>query len=254
VAMGIVAKQPSDGYHLATCTTTSLIWVGQFRPLPYKYEDFVPVMDFMAGESGVAVMADSPWKTLKELVDYAKKSSRKLKYSSTGANTPSHLAMEYVAKREGIQWTMIPFAGSAPALNALLGKHVDFYSGPAVWLEHVKAGTVKVLATQGRKRMKSSPEVPTFQELGYDYLNETTYTIVAPKGIPLPIVRKLDSAFRKASEDKEFIETMEKLDIPGPYRSFEDSKRFLEGYKETLIKMAQDLKDVIEANKEPEKK
>jgi tripartite-type tricarboxylate transporter receptor subunit TctC len=250
VALGIVAKEKPDGYYLAGCTSTGLIRIPQFRTVPYKHEDFVPVMHFGAPQSGLVVKADSPWKTLKELVEYAKKNPGKVTYSSTGVGSPMHLAMEYIAKQEGIQWTHVPYPGSTPALTALLGGHVTAQSGSTEWIPQVKDGAVRLLATHGERRMKTFPEVPTFRELGYDFINETVFMVAAPKGTPPSTVRKLDEAFHKAMDDSEFIQIMAKMEIELAYRNSEDTKRYLEEAYSRLGKMIIELK----IPKEPEKR
>jgi tripartite-type tricarboxylate transporter receptor subunit TctC len=250
VALGITAKERPDGYALAGCTSTGLIRIPQFRTVSYRFEDFVPIMHFGAPQTGLVVRADSPFKTLKDLVEYARKNPGKVTYSSTGIGSPMHLAMEYVGKQEGIQWTHVPYPGSTPALTALLGGHVTSQSGSTEWIPQVKSGTVRLLATHGEKRMKMFSDVPTFRELGYDFINETVFMLAAPKGTPLPIIKKLEEAFHKGMEDPEFILTMERMEIEITYRSGEDTKKYLEDAYARLGKMIAELK----IPKEPEKK
>ncbi len=250
VALGIVAKEKPDGYYLAGCTSTGLIRIPQFRTVPYKLDDFVSIMHFGAPQTGLVVKADSPFKSLKDLVEYAKKNPGKVTYSSTGVGSPMHLAMEYVGKQEGIQWTHVPYPGSTPALTALLGGHVTAQSGSTEWIPQIKAGAVRLLGTHGEKRMKLFPDVPTFRELGYDFINETVFMVAAPKGTPSLIVKKLEEAFHKAMDDPEFIQTMEKMEIEVTYRNSEDTKRYLEEAYARLGKMILELK----IPKEPEKK
>ena len=242
VAMAILAKEKPDGYHLAGCSSTSLIRIPQFRTVPYKLEDFVPIMHFGAPPSGLVVKADSPWKTLKEFVEYAKKNQGKVTYSSMGIGSPMHLAMEYIAKQEGIQWTHVPYPGSGPAFLALLGGHVTAQSGSSESFPHVREGTIRLLAIHHEKRFKSFPDVPTFRELGYDFINESVFMFAAPRETPPSIVKKLDEAFRKGMEDPEFIQTMEKLEIVVAYRNSEDTKKYLEDAYVRLGKMIRELK------------
>lgn len=250
VAMAILAKEKPDGYYLAGCSSTSLIRIPQFRTVPYKHEDFVPIMHFGAPPSGLVVKADSPWKTVKEFVEYAKKNPGKVTYSSMGIGSPMHLAMEYIAKQEGIQWTHVPFPGSGPAFTAFLGGHVTAQSGSSESFPHVREGTVRLLASHHEKRWKSFPDVPTFRELGYDFINESVFMFAAPKGTSPAVVKRLDEAFRKGMEDPVFIQTMEKLEIEISYRNSEDTKKYLEEAYVRLGKMIAELK----IPKEPEKK
>ncbi len=250
VAMAILSKERHDGYYIAGCSSTSLIRIPQFREVPYKYEDFAPIMHFGAPPSGLVVRADSPWKTLKEFVEYAKVNPGKVTYSSMGIGSPMHLAMEFIAKQEGIQWTHVPYPGSGPAFTALLGGHVMAQSGSSESYPHIRAGTVRLLAIHHEKRFRSFPDAPTFRELGYDFINESVFMFAGPKGISPSIVKKLDEAFRKGMEDPEFIQTMEKMEIVVSYRGSEDLKKYLDEAYVRLGKMIRELK----LPKEPEKK
>ena len=242
VALGIVKNYKPDGYNLAGCTSTGLVRIPQFRTVPYSLDDFIPIMHYAAPQTGLVVRSDSPWKTVKELVDYAKKNPDKVTYSTTGVGSPMHLAMEFIAKQEGIRWTHVPYPGSAPAMTALLGGHVTAQSGDAIWIPHVKEGSLRLLATHGEIRMKTFPNVPTFREVGYDFINETVFMMAAPKGTPMPIVKKLEDAFHRAMEDPEFIQTMAKLELEITYRNSEDTKKYLEEAYVRLGKMIQELK------------
>jgi tripartite-type tricarboxylate transporter receptor subunit TctC len=197
--------------------------------------------------SGLVVKSDSPWKTLKEFVEYAKKNPGKVSYTSPGTGSPLHLAMEFIAKEEGIQWVHIPYT-QGPGYVPLLGGHV---TAASVGISPpIKAPTFRMLAAHGEKRMKLFPDVPTLRELGYDFINESVVMIAVAKGTPMPIVRKLDESFRKVLDDPEFIGQMEKLEIDINYRNPEDTKRYLEEASVRIGKMIQELK----IPKEEEKK
>ena len=248
VGAGIVAKQKPDGYYLLGTTSTVLIRIPQFRTVPYRLEDFVPIMHFGAPESGLAVRADSPWKTLKEFVEYAKKNPGKITYGTVGVGLPMHLAMEYIAKQEGgIQWTHVPYT-TDPSIG-LLGGHITACSSGTQWIPHVKAGTLRLLATFGETRMKTFPEIPTLPELGYDFINETVMLVAAPNGTPVSIVKKLDDGFRKAMDDPEFVRRMEMLEYSINYRNSKDTKKYLEEAYVRLGKMIKELKISTEAEK-----
>ena len=124
MAIGIVAKEKPDGYNLLFCTATGLVRIPQYRPVPYKLGDITPVMSYCATQSGIAVRSDSPFKTLKDLIEYARKNPGKVTYSTLGVGSPMHLAMELIAKKEHFTWTHVPYSGSMPSVTALLGGHV----------------------------------------------------------------------------------------------------------------------------------
>jgi tripartite-type tricarboxylate transporter receptor subunit TctC len=237
VGLGITAKERPDGYHLVGCSSVSLILMPHLRPVPYKLEDFVPIMHFAPLYTGLVVRADSPWKTLKDLVEYARKNPGKVTYSTAGVGFPSHLAMEYIAKQEGIEWTNIPYTGGAPALTALLGSHVSANSSATEFSPHVKQGTLRLLASHGEKRMKNFPDAPTLRELGYDFVNENVFMIAAPKGTPSSIVKRLDDAFFSATKDPEFLQTLSNIETDLLYRNSTEMKKYLEDANTRLGKM-----------------
>ena len=206
-----------------------LVMVPQVRPVAFKLADFVPIMQFGGSQYGLAVRSDSPWKTLKEFVQYAKNNPGKVAYGSMEVGTFLHMAMEYIAKQEGIQWTLVPYTAGGTSTTALLGSHITAESGSvAAFSPHIKAGSLRLLVTYGERRTKSFPDVPTLRELGYDYRLGNVYMLAAPKGTPLPVVKKLDDAFRKAMDDPEFLQAMEKFGSEVNYRSSEELKRFLQ--------------------------
>src|SRR5512135_3535768 len=227
VAAAIVSTQKPDGYNLLSCTSTTLIRIPQYRTVPYSLDDFVPIMQHASTESGLAVRADSPFKTLKDLVDYARKNPGKVTYSTLGIGSPMHLSMEFIAKQEGITWTHVPYPGSMPSVTALLGGHVTATSASTEWKPFVLDGTLRLLATHGLKRMQTFPNVPTMKELGYDFYNDTTFVIMAPKGTPMPIVKKLEDAFHKAFNDPDYHAVLARIDHVPAFRDSEDTMKFL---------------------------
>jgi tripartite-type tricarboxylate transporter receptor subunit TctC len=253
VGLGIIARAKPDGYRLVAPTSIGIIGIPQYRAVTYSLEDFVPILQFASAESGLAVKADAPFKTLKELVEYARKNPDKVTYATFGIGTTTHLSMEYIAKKEGIRWTHIPMQGSAAAVTALLGGHVTAISVDTTWAPHVRAGTFRLLGTHGEKRMKSFPDVSTFRELGYDYVNPTVFMYAAPKGTPQAIVNKLDETFHKAMDDPDFIKVVGQMELPIHYRNSEQTKRFLQEQYLLLGKMIRDFNIPTEL-KEPAKK
>jgi tripartite-type tricarboxylate transporter receptor subunit TctC len=229
VAAEIIAKKPADGYNIFAGASTGLIRIPQFRTVPYKPDDFIPIMHFAFPTlTPIVVKSTSPWKTFKELVDYAKKNPGTITYSTTGVGSPMHLGMEFVAKQEGIQWTHIPFPGAMPAFTALLGGHVQVNAGAGESVPYIKDGTVRLLANLAERRVKAWPNTPTLKELGYDYYNESVFLFAVPKGTPKAIVDRLDEAFHKAMSDPEFEGVMAKVEFEGSYRNSADTKKYLD--------------------------
>lgn len=228
IAAGAVTKSKPDGYTLAAVTQMAFVRILQLDTVPYTLDDCVPVMYYAEPETAISVRTDSPWKTFKELVDYAKKNPWKIRFGTMGPWSLPHISMELVALKEGVQWTHIPFPGSAPAITALLGGHIEVAGTSTECVPHIKGGQLRLLATHGRSRMEDFPDIPTFRELGYDFISDTIFSFIAPKGTPLTIVRKLDETFKKAMDDPEFINTMKTMMIKISYGNYETTRRHLE--------------------------
>jgi tripartite-type tricarboxylate transporter receptor subunit TctC len=140
------------------------------------------------------------------------------------------MAMELLSHAAGIKLRHIPMQGAGPALNAILGGHVDaLASGPAVVLPHIKAGKLRPLAGWGDKRVAALPEVPTFKELGYADAEFYIWAgVFGPKGMPEPVLGKLRDALRVAASDPDFKAAMDKLQTPIAFKQGEEFRRFFE--------------------------
>lgn len=228
-----LVKAAPDGY------TLSQVTIGVAR-LPHMQKmQFDPLKDFtyivcLTGYTfGIVVKADSPIKSIQDLVKHAKANPGKFTFGSTGNGTTPHLAVEEFASKAGIQLTHVPFKGSSDGLQALLGGHIDAHSDATGWAPHVEAGTMRLLATYGSKRTKRWPQVPTLTELGYDTVSDSPFGIAGPKGMDPAVVRKLHDAFKKTLEDPAVLATFDKYDQTVIYMGTEDYTRFI---RETYVK------------------
>ena len=163
----LVSAKP-DGYTLSQLTIGILrlphMQKMQFNPL----QDFTFIACLTGYTFGIVVRSDSPIKSIKDLVDYAKANPGKFTFGSTGNGTTPHLAVEEFAMKAGIQLQHIPFKGNADGMASLLGGHVMSHSDATGWAPHVDAGTCRLLATYGSKRTKRWPNVPkTPKPLGF---------------------------------------------------------------------------------------
>ena len=216
-----------DGY------TLSQLPLGIFRiPHMQKQPQLDPLRDFtyiinMTGYTfGLVVAANAPWKTLKELVDDAKKNPGKIDYGSTGTGTTPHLVIEEFAAKAGIQLTHVPFKGSADMMTAILGGHIQAASDSTGWAPHVEAGKLRLLATYGSKRTKKWPDVPTLAELGYDTVSDSPFGIGGPPGMDPTVVKTLHDAFRKTLDDPKVIAILDRFDQSVIYMSPEEYTKY----------------------------
>jgi len=227
VAMASLKNEKPDGYTIGILPSGAVL-SQHMRKVPYdSATDFTPIMQYAVYLYGLVVQSDSPWKTFKEFIDYAKANPGKVRYSTAGPGTPQHLVMERLAPKEKIKWTHIPFEGGTPAITALLGGHVEASSQTTEWKKHVETGRLRLLAVYGEKRMSDFPNVPTLLELGYDITAPSLICIVGPKGLSPQVVETLHKAFKEAMEDPDFIKMGHELDQPVIYRGPQDLAKHL---------------------------
>jgi len=191
-------------------------------------KDFEPVIILSYYPSGLFVKEDSPWKNLEEIIEYAKKNPWALRYSHPGTATMNHLAALAFEKIAGISLSGIPTGGGGPALNMLLGGHVEAaqIGVPVAWPQ-VHGGQIRCLAYSLPKRSGMYPGAPTYVEKGYDLRFAINQGIAVPKGTPKEVVQKLHDAFALAFKEKGFQEIMEKVRFSPNYMNSEDTAKYI---------------------------
>lgn len=228
VALASLLSQKPDGYTLCATPSSVLIRVPQMQKVPFKpLTSYRPIIGYTAPQLGIAVRTDAPWKTLKELVNDARKNPGKIKYATTGVGSTSHAAVEEITAREKVNMIHVPFKGSNEAMTALMGRHVQFASLTSEFVPLVKAGKLRLLATMGEERSPGFPKVPTMKEAGYDFVTDAVYAIVAPAQLPSGLADKLEKAFAKAIKDRQYLKAISKMDLVPVYYSGRDFERFL---------------------------
>jgi tripartite-type tricarboxylate transporter receptor subunit TctC len=229
VALGIVAKQKPDGYYLGMTASSLLTNVPHLRStLPYKLDDFVPIMTFGVTQNVIVVKADAPWKTFKELVAAARQNPGKITYFAGTTGTQMDLNVQQVARAEKVEFTQVPFPGGGPALTALLGGHISFFGAGGSGVSSAKAGTTRVLAIMSDRRMKDFPDAPSYADLGYKAIPPDAFMVYGPKGIPPALIKQLDEAFAKAMKDPQYIQAADKIGLLDEYRDSEKTKKNLD--------------------------
>ncbi len=195
------------------------------RPATYTRDQFVGIARLNADPPVLAV--NGPWKTLKELVDDAKKRPGEITFASSGPYGASHLPLEMFLQAAGLKMRHLPTTGGAPATAAVLGGHAQLWaSPPALAAPHIEAGKMRALATWGATRLAAFPDVPTLKELGYDVEYYIWTGLFAPRGVPANVVQTLRDATRKAVEDPEFQSAMDKAKTPIAYQDADEFKAF----------------------------
>lgn len=196
-----VARSPGDGYTLLANDTTYSILPQVFKKLPWDYaQDLVPVAGFNFAPTAVVVAANSPFKTLGDMVAYSQANPGKLNYGTGGAGTMPHFATEALQGASGLKATHVPFKGAGEATLALLGGTIDFQiaSTPGV-MGQVRGGKVRLLAVSGEQRLKALPNVPTFAQAGAPGYKVVNFTgLWASKGTPEAVLETLRKEVVKA--------------------------------------------------------
>ena len=197
----LVAKSPPDGYTLLMGTVgTHAINPSLYPKMPYDHvRDFVPVI-LVAGVPNVLVINPAlPVNSVQELIAYAKANPGKLNFASSGNGTSIHLSGELFKTMAGVQITHVPYKGSAPALQDLVGGQVQlmFDNLPSA-LALIKGGRLKALAVTSKERAPALPDVPTMAESGLPGFEASSwFGLLAPAGTPQPVVAKLNAEIAK---------------------------------------------------------
>ena len=206
VAAMSVARAAPDGHTLLLATGSSLaINVSLYRNLGYDPEkDFDPVSLVGVQTNVLYAHPSLPAKTLAEFVAYAKANPGKLSFGSGGVGTPAHLAGELLKIKAGIEYTHVPFRGTGPTLQSVIGGHVPTaFNPPAPLLPHLQSGAIKAIAITTLRRTPALPDTPTIAESGYPGFDAATWhAIVAPAGLPADVAAKLHQAIRQTLSDE----------------------------------------------------
>jgi len=187
-----------------------------------SYQDFDPVCLQTATPSVFAAYGKTPWNSMKELIEDAKKRPEQITIGATLGST-SHFFPAMVGQAAGVKWKYVSYEGTAPRMTALLGGHVLLGETNLTQLDKVKAGQLKMLVIATAKRLPEVPDVPTLKELGIDIVYAVNRGLFAPKGTPEAALAKLEEACAKAAKDPAVMESMKKQ---GTFVEFMDRRAY----------------------------
>jgi tripartite-type tricarboxylate transporter receptor subunit TctC len=206
IAAEFVASAPADGYTLmasqpAPITTNKFL----YKKLNFDPDAFVPVAIMSQIANVLLVRSEFPAKTAQEFLAYAKANPGKLNYASQGAGTTSHLTTELFETRTGVKMQHVPYKGTAPALNDLVGNQVDFiFMELAAAYELHQGKKARILAVATKKRIPELADIPTMEEAGVkDFVSGTWNAISAPPKTPAAIVKKINAAINEIAQSPE---------------------------------------------------
>jgi tripartite-type tricarboxylate transporter receptor subunit TctC len=207
-----VAAQKPDGYSLVW-NSNSISTTHHSGQLELDYRAFDPVARVLVESPVVAVRADARWKTLNDLVAYARARPRQISVGHSGVGSHTHLSLVALFRAAGVEVNEIPF-GASQVVPSLVGGHVDVVIQlPAALAGQVKQGAVRLLAVLIPERDPALPDVPTAREQGVDVALEAWRGIAVPRGTPKAVVAALEAAIRNAVESPEFAKASENLNV-----------------------------------------
>jgi len=226
--LGVVdmLRTKPDGYRL------TLVPVSVFRQ-PYVQKtaydplrDLTYIASFSAYDFILAVAADSPFKSVKDVVEQARRQKDSVDFGTPGKFTGNQVAMAMLGRTAGVRFVHLPYKGDSEATTALLGGHVKTIVSTNGVLTFMESGKVRALAVAAETRPPAFAQVPTFREAGYDVVVPSPLGLAGPRDLPLPIVQKLDAAVRAALDDPEMQRVIKTYGVRTDYRNHQAYTEF----------------------------
>ncbi len=242
LAVDMLSKATPDGYTLGTVIAAHAANQTLYAKLPYDAIKSFSHVSLLATAPLILCATNSlPVKTAQELVDLAKAKPGQLTFASSGIGAAAHLTTELLMSTMGIRMVHVPYKGTAPALQDLMGGQITVMMDvPSSMLPHVRAGKIKVLGMASEKRTAGAPEVPTLTESGVPVVGGTWVGLLAPAGTPRPVVEKLARAAAAAIRRPEIKERFLQLGIDPVGGSPAEFTQFL---KDEVAKWAKVIRD-----------
>ncbi|MDX3906597.1 MAG: tripartite tricarboxylate transporter substrate binding protein [Pigmentiphaga sp.] len=213
VGVNYVAKSPADGYTLLLSGDAATINTASGRTLPYDFlRELTPVSILFSGAQILLVSKDSPFKTLQDMVAYARAHPGKLRYGSSGIGTSIHLAEASFNAAAQIEALHVPYRGVAPAITDLVGGQVDYViAGSSLATQAIQSGQLRALAITTAKRSEILPDIPTAKEQGVDVETMGWYGLFVPAATPPAVISRLNAATLAALKSPELSERFKSI-------------------------------------------
>lgn len=234
-----LAHQEGDGYNVGVLTFAPLAIVPHMQPVPYTARDFTFAGAFGRFQYGLAVRADSPYKTVADLVNAASK-GKSVFFGAPGA--PNNVAMFELAKKTGAKFEQVLYKSGNETVMALIAGQVEaIIQTPSEIVPHVKSGKLRLLASVSPERWADRPDMPTMREAGYDVKIESWMGLAVPKSTPAPVVQRIEESMLKATKDKELVQAYQRMGIdPVSISGSEYARMVDDGY----VQMGKAMKDL----------
>jgi len=220
VGLTEIAKAKPDGYSFGTSSipTNIPVYLDPRRQAAFGRKDLQPVANYSSTPQVIDVKADSPFKTLKDLVDTAKAKPDQVKVADAGIGSVTHIATLLLMKAADVKLAPVHFDSGGQTTTALLGGHVDAQTvGTPAIISQIKSGSIRVLGVFSEQRDPALPDVPTVAEQGYKAYMTAYYGILMPAGAPKEIIQTLSQATKKALDSAEVKKRLEDSGQPPTY-------------------------------------
>ena len=244
IGMDAVAKAKPDGYTLAATVRSTLTILPATQPdVTYRVSDFAAIGTYVVDSQVVMVKGGAPWKTLEALIEHAKKNPAKLTYGSAGQGTNSFFTMELLKLAYGVDLAHVPFAGSGPVKNAILGGHVQVGAAAlSTMLAVIRSGDVTPLVTSATRRTLAVSTVPTLTEKGHSDIALSTWAeLWATAKTPRPIVDRLAQALEQTMKEPAVVSAIEKAGLQVEYNDPAATLKLVERENEVVRAAARKL-------------
>jgi len=210
-AMASIAAAKPDGYTLAVTTSSAVTIAPHTMNVPPDVlERTIALVAVGRLRNGFLVKSDSPFKDIKDVIEFARKNPGKVSIGVQGMGSSGALALGGTAVQEKINWALVPYAGEAPALAAVLGGHITAaVSTSSAWARFVEARSLRLITSMDDERFDSAPNAPTMVELGYPP-SMVIFYLAGPKGLPAAVVKRLTDAFTEAMQSPRYIDFVAK--------------------------------------------
>jgi tripartite-type tricarboxylate transporter receptor subunit TctC len=207
-----------DGYTLAQLFGgVHRFMLAAERPTFNSLTDFTWIVQLSGSVHGIVVNAESPWRSLDDVLTAARAAPGRLTYGTLGPTSVQHMAMLDIMQRAGVELTHVPYRGGGELTTALLSKQVDVVADASGWAPLVADGRFRLLVVWGAARMPRFPDVPTLREAGIDLVVDSPYGIGGPRGMDPAVVRRLHDAFRDALDEDSVRTVMDRFNLPRLY-------------------------------------
>src|SRR5262245_28109691 len=243
IGAALVAKSPPDGYTLLHCNIApNAISPSMMSKLPYEHKDFAPISRIGMPPNIIMVHPSTPWKSVTEIVAYAKANPGKLSYAAGLVGTSPHLSMEWLKLRLKFDIVHVPFVNAAHALTQVVGGEIPVYiTNMPLVIGPIQSGRLRAIGVASAKRQPLLPDVPTMQEQGVtDFEVNSWYGVCAPAGVPEALLDKINADLHTVMKIPEVVQRLSDLGMPPTPTTRDEFDKFIRG---EIVRWAQVIKD-----------